>query len=75
MKYVITGRGGFIDFEITGDVFCCSIAWIDKFCPPTFTLPGVGVVECPVQLVRSTTATLIPNLQLKIITHESSLTV
>lgn len=69
MDYIITGRGAFVDIEVCGDVLCVAIAWIDKFCPPNFEVPGVGVVATPANLIRLNTATLIPNLELQIIKH------
>jgi hypothetical protein len=45
----------------------CRLAWIDKFCPPTVDLDGVGTVEIPAHLTRQLASTIIPNLTLNIL--------
>jgi hypothetical protein len=67
VKNVITGRGAFIDYSVSGQVFTCSLAWLEKFCTPTLDLPGVGTVEIPTHFHRLNSTVFIPNLELRII--------
>jgi len=67
MKYIINGRGGFIGIQVSGNKVICRLAWIDKFCPPTVDLDGVGTVEIPAHLTRQLASTIIPNLTLNIL--------
>lgn len=67
MQYLINGRGGFIGYEVSGNILSVELVWLDKWCPETIDLAGVGTVQIPKEIAKANVPALIPNLQLKIL--------